>query len=134
MSLPSELQLQKASLLFLCRYCLLNRDPLQLDSSLCKECDFLGFGSRSTVPNSDFALLSHTCFHSPADRILQSALAVKKGHIPSFRCLYCKAHGASLSLDKHLPGEAGEEAEKLQLFLLTPVSNPSANWHPCLCW
>lgn len=102
--------------------------------SLCKGCTFLGFGSGSTMPNSDSALLSHTWFHSPADRIPQSALPIKKGNIPSFRCLYCKAHDASPSLDQDLPGEAGEGAEKLQLFLLTPVSYPSANWHPCLCW
>lgn len=111
-----------------------NRDPLQLDPSLCKGCAFLGFGSASTVPNSDFALLSHTWFHSPADRIPRSALPIKKGHVPSFRCLYCKAHDAFPSLDEHLSGKAGEGAEKLQLFLLTPVSNPSSNWHPFLCW
>lgn len=54
-----------------------------------------------------------------------SCLSVKKRNIPSFsHCLYCKVHFVPPSHDEALAGEGSERAEKLQLFLPTPVSIP----------
>lgn len=125
-------------------------DPPQLDPSPCKGCTFLGFGSGSTIPNSDFPLLSHLWFHSPTDRIPQSTLRTKKGDIPTFRCCpYCKGHDTSPSLEEDLkqvrelkgyscsspPLLATPVLTHIQLWLCTPRTEASASLPGNrLCW